>query len=608
MAKINILSSKIFNRIAAGEVVERPASVVKELIENSIDAKAKNITIEINNGGISSIKITDDGHGIEKNQLKNAILPHATSKISKITDLDDIKTLGFRGEALSSIVSVAKVTICSRPIEQEYGAMIYTEGGENVEISDYPISKGTSITVKNLFFNTPAREKFLKPAKSEENEITATVSRFILGNPDVSFKYIVDGKQILNSFGDGLESAFITVYGVSTIKNCYFINAQKNGVEVCGYVGKQDFTKPNRTHQTVFLNGRYITNQTIASSISNAYAPYLMKRQYPFYMLNISMPSDAVDCNVHPNKIDVRFINNQIVYGALYSIISKVLDGSTEALNIITENIEKQSKSNINYVTHNIENKPTIEYRPRETFKFDTLIFEDSVKEKSNKPQVEDIFEQNKKYLESLEQNGKDEIKQQTFDIKRNLSFVGQALNTFIILEDGIDLYFVDQHAAHERFIFDKLVNQMNNNKVEIQPMLLPYIFSVNPEEFDFLTANIELFNSIGIGICEFGGLTFKINSIPVCLQEVNLSVFISELLSDLNTLKTITLTDLLKEKIAQKACKSAIKAGDKLSTEEINQLIIKLNDNLGLKCPHGRPVAVKISRTELDKWFKRII
>ncbi len=613
MATINLLTSKIYNRIAAGEVVERPSSVVKELVENSIDAGAKNIIVDIKNGGISSITISDDGCGIEKEELNKALLPHATSKINVLDDLYNISTLGFRGEALASIASVSKISIASKPVAQEFGAMIYAEGGEVEQITDYPASNGTEICVKNLFYNTPAREKFLKAPKSEENDVTVTMARFILGNCDIAFKYFADGKLILQSFGDGLESAFVCVYGAHTVNDCFYIETEKNGIKINGYIGKHYFTKGNRSYQTVFLNGRYVQNQTLSSSIANAYAPYLMKRQYPFYVLNVQMPSDAVDCNVHPNKIDVRFLNNQIVYGALYSVISKVLDGSEKALDIIAKDEQNNSKDNANYVTHNAFIK--------ETFEFDKLIFADSGDSAKNtlndnkNDNVEDIFAQNKLYLQQLEeqrnaQNNieKNTVVQQEIAIAKELKLVGQALNAFVLLEDGENLYLIDQHAAHERLLFDKLNKQIKENSLNVQPLLLPYILNLNSFEADYLSQKLNVLNEMGIEVAEFGLNTFKISSVPVVLGDIDLKLFFDELLSDLTGLKSITLNDLLKEKIAQKACKAAIKAGDKLSQANIVSLLEMLNGNLGLKCPHGRPIAIKITRTEIDKWFKRIV
>ncbi len=622
--KINLLSSKIYNRIAAGEVVERPFSVVKELVENSIDAGATAIEIEIENGGISSIKITDNGFGIEKSELKKALLPHATSKISKLSDLDNICSLGFRGEALASISSVSKTTITSKPKEQELGASITCDGGEIQEVVECACADGTVITVNNLFYNTPVREKFLKSERSEESEISATVARFILGNPDISFKYIVDGKTIYNSFGDGFDAAVACVYGIETISNCYYIDVEKHGIKVNGYIGKHHFTKGNRSYQTAFVNGRYVVNQTISSSITNAYSAYLMKRQYPFYVLRISLPSEIVDVNVHPNKLDVRFANNQIVYGTIYSVISKVLDGSSEALNIISTNgtndNKNTDKTSQDYVTHNA---PKIEK------KYDDLVFNDikvdtlsktmpKVQEKiSSSNDSVDIFAENKLYLEKLEREKQERLKdaiesttvtQENVTIARDLRYIGQVLNTYLVLEDGEDLYLADQHAAHERILFDKLNQSLKNADVVSQPLLLPYVLTVNSAEFEFLIAKISLLNSMGIEISEFGINAFQVSAIPSFLTEMNLKKFFDDILSDLNSLKTLTVNDLLVEKIAQKACKSAIKSGDKLNEFDIEVLVNKLKENIGLKCPHRRPVVVKITRMEIDKWFKRIV
>ncbi len=616
MGKINLLNSKVFNRISAGEVVERPYSVVKELVENSIDANAKNITVKIENGGISSIKVIDDGNGIEFDDLRKALLPHATSKISCIKDLDNILTLGFRGEALASIASVSRITIISKPITQQNAAKIHCEGGEIFSTEEAMGENGTEITVNNLFFNTPVREKFLKTVRSEESEITSTISRFILGNPNISFKYYVDNKLILQSYGDGEESAFLSVYDIKTLQNCYCIDTEKNGIKITGYIGKPSFAKANRSHQTLFLNGRYIVNSTISSAIANAYVSYLMKRQYPFYVLNISLPTELVDVNVHPNKIDVRFANNQIIYGSIYSVVSKVLDGNKEALNIIIENnSENTNKFDTNYATHNI--KKSFENSVLEEAKrYETIIFADSGNKKDKEKYIEDIFAQNKAYLESLEKKVDVEtanIKintpiQDVISIERDLTYIGQALNSFLIFEDGVDLFLIDQHAAHERVLFDKFIEQVKNSTIEIQPLLIDYLLNVNEEEYLYLSTKLDFLKNMGFEIVDFGGNTFKISSVPVILDGLNIQKFFDEFLSELNTLKNITIDSILAEKIAQKACKSAIKAGDNLSKSEVDELLKLMKGNLGLKCPHGRPIAIKITRAEIDKWFKRII
>lgn len=621
MAKINLLSSKIYNRIAAGEVVERPASVVKELVENSLDAGATSISIEIENGGISCIKIIDNGCGIEKSELKKALMPHATSKISCLQDLDNILSLGFRGEALSSIASVSKITIVSKPHESELGASIYSEGGTIAEPIDCGATSGTEITVNNLFFNTPVREKFLKTARSEESEISSIVAKFILGNTNVSFKYSADGKTIYQSFGDGFESALVCIYGPQIVNDCFFIDTEKNGIKIKGYLGKHHFTKGNRTYQTVFLNNRFINNQTISSAVNNAYASYLMKRQYPFYVLSLSVPTEIVDVNVHPNKLDVRFANNQIIYGSIYSVVSKVLDGTSEVLNIISNNqqhesvsLSEQEKKYSNFEDKslsNISSKKVI----TENLVFNNNILDnlpfDNINQKKENHSTVDIFAENKAFLEKLEREKQEKIisqEQQVIKINKELNYVGQALNTFLIFDDGEDMYLVDQHAAHERILFDKLIQSVKSSENLTQSLLIPFILNVNFDEFEFLIKQIPMLSNMGFEINEFGKNAFKISSIPAYLTDINIQKFFDEILDDLNVIKTISATDVLMEKLAQKACKSAIKSGDKLSQTDIEWLTTKLKDNLGLKCPHGRPVAIKITRTEIDKWFKRII
>jgi len=631
MSKINILDSTIYNRISAGEVVERPYSVVKELVENAIDAKSDKITIEIIDGGITSIKISDNGTGIEKDDLTSAVLPHATSKISCVDDLDFISTLGFRGEALASIASVSRLKIVSKTNEQEFGAMIYVEGGKFSEIEDYPTQNGTEVTVNNLFFNTPARQKFLKSAKAEEGDISSLITRFILGNPNISFKYIANGKTIYQSYGDGLEACMVQIYGTKIIQDCFYIDTEKHGIKISGYIGKHHFTKPNRTYQSLFLNGRFIVNNTISSAVMNAYSSYLMKRQYPFYVLNIQVPTETVDVNVHPNKSDVRFSNNQIIYGSIYSVISKVLDGVSEVVDIVKsdetdkyvfnnppKNIETEINKpftndfNNNYVTHN-------NVKTDDIFDFSKpFTLRDSGNEIETKKV--DIFEENKKYLVELEKKKIKENTQIQTDIQKDnfvnekieldieFNVIGQALNTYLILDDGNNVYLIDQHAAHERVLYDKFLSDYKNKTILTQPMLVPYVLNLTSEEFEFITEKIEYIKELGIEIEDFGYNSFKITTIPAFVSDINLGNFFNDLLSDINILKRETLPNIIIEKIAQKACKAACKAGDSLTKSETEDLLKLLKYDLGLKCPHGRPISVKITKTEIEKWFKRIV
>lgn len=628
MSIINLLDKSVFNRIAAGEVVERPASIVKELVENSIDAKADEIYINVVSGGKDVIEVFDNGTGILKDDLKKAVMPHATSKISKPSDLENISTLGFRGEALASISSVSKVRLTSKTEDEEIGYTLTVEGDNFGEVEEAPCNKGTFLTVQNVFFNTPARQKFLKSDRSEENEVTNTVARLILANPDVSFEYQVNNGTIYQSYGEGIEDALIAVYGHDIIRNCFKISNYVHGIKIEGYIGKHNYTKSSRSYQTVVLNGRYIENQTIQSAIHNAYSGYLMKRRYPFFVIYITMPSEIVDVNVTPNKSDVRFIDNSVIYGAIYSTISKVLDGTDTALDILSspldavvkspEAVRNEPKINIPKETHLVtttSNPNTQEFYPKDTFSTNpydySLMREDAniFNEKAQKgSEIEtektvDIFAENKKYIEELE---KKKLIQEEFEENKQLKleYVGQVLRTYLIFEGNGDMYIIDQHAAHERLLFNKLLGAKFN--VATQPLLVPFIIAINSYEYETILPKKDYLESLGIDLTINPGQII-IYALPTELIDIDLTEFFGEIFTDYE-LKREEVPEIIKEKLAQKACKSAIKAGMDLSQSEVDSLVKLLNGNVNLKCPHGRPIAVKITRTEIDKWFKRIV
>lgn len=670
MAKINILDSSIYNRIAAGEVVDRPYSVVKELVENSLDAHAKNITVAIERGGKDLICVTDDGDGIEKSELRAAFLPHATSKIAKVEDLDDIRTLGFRGEAIASIASVSRMRIRSRARGAGEAFELSCAGGTLGEVSPCPLGEGTEISVENLFYNTPVRERFLRTDKGEEAEISSYVSRFVLGNPQVSFRYYIGGKLALQSFGGGEEEAVAAVYGGAAVQQCYRIDAVKHGIRLHGYLGKPSFTKPNRTYQSVFVNGRYVVNNTIASAIGNAYGGYLMKRQYPFYVLFVDVPPAVVDVNVHPNKADVRFENNQVIYGCVYSVVSAVLDGNAAALDFVVGakdaaaagDVSKQEDApkmaevspleleNRNEIAENAVLHSTVSETDREKdlFSFappsqmrggERVVFHDSgahpaapAAEKTGLPfpeaapaggaysktspadagafaasPGEDIFAENKRFLEEQERMAREKAKQQKF-VFENAVYKGSLFNTYLIYEEGDNAYIIDQHAAHERLIFDRLKAEMEARKVVSQPMLVPYILTLNREEGAFFAEHLATIREIGFDIEEFGGGSFKISAVPLDLQDIDLSAFFADVLAEVGTLRAIKLSELLRDKLAMTACKHAVKGGMLLTDAEQQALFAMLHGDMGLKCPHGRPVAVRMTKAEIEKLFKRIV
>lgn len=644
MAKINILDKKIYNRIAAGEVVERPYSVIKELIENAIDAGATDIDVTIEDGGKRLMRVSDNGCGISREDLPKAFLPHATSKISAVEDLDKILTLGFRGEALASIGSVSKATVLSKTKDEEMGNIIVCEGGVIGDADVYPSDTGTTVSVENLFFNTPARAKFLKASKSEETDITNIITRLILSHPDIAFKYTSDGKVMLQSFGGGLDEAIIEIYGYNTITDCIPIETEKNGIKISGFIGKSYFTKPNRTYQTVILNGRYVVNNTIQSSMHNAYAAYLMKRQYPFYVLKIDMSPETVDVNVHPNKTDVRFIDNQVIYSTLYSVVTKVLDGSAAALEIVKPN---------NYVPIDEGSRPIIPQKPITPDEigeahcdrpfvsgFNEELLDQTIWGRYNKSKsaekegefektfgvadshddeprelggnkIDDIFAENKKYIAEMEAKKAAEeaekARQEELKVEPEFKVIGQVLATYLILEKENDIYFIDQHAAHERLLYDKFIEEYKSGNVAEQTMLVPYIFRVNESESEFIIGKFPELRKAGFDISEYDVNEFAVYSVPVLLFDMDLKSFFDDLLSDIS-FKKETMPELIHDKIAMKACKAAIKSGKILSEDEIDALLKAMKYNTALRCPHGRPVTVKISRTEIDKWFKRIV
>lgn len=685
---INILPPEVYNRIAAGEVVDRPYSVVKELVENAIDAGATEITVEAEGGGKKLIRVTDNGSGIRKEDLKAAFLPHATSKLKTADDLAAIFTLGFRGEAVASVASVSKTTILSRAKGEEAYSLT-VEGGVFGEIAPAGGAEGTVVTVEKLFFNTPARLKFLKSDASEEGDITAIMARFLLSRPEISFTYLVNGKVRYRSFGDGLESALAVVYGAGTLQNCISIRAEKHGMRLWGYIGNRAYNKPNRSYQSLFLNGRYIVNQTVALAVTNAYGSYLMKRQYPFYVLFLEVPPEVVDVNVHPNKADVRFADNRIVYGTVYSVISAVLDGSSAALEYISPAISStvgKNKGAVSPLPEASERAPAPAAQPAPSkpvspeapafqaafkpaapspasafkaspaqsvspaaasnpaatpqtakpvprmsveeakkeiaFEIPKLHGRDRVRaleeEKPNTFEVrsplassrpapqeeqEDAFEENKKYL--LERD--ERAKQQKID-PATLIFRGVLFETYLIFERGDEAYFIDQHAAHERLIYEKLKNKCEARTPLSQPMLMPYILNVNAQEFSFLTSQFEALRALGFDIDEFGGTSVKVSAVPLDLFGMDIEAFFREVLSSMESLRAIRLSEIARDKLATMACKAAVKGGERLTEEEAKRLLSDMDGDMGLKCPHGRPAVVRMKKSDFEKLFKRIV
>lgn len=669
MAKINVLDSSVYNYIAAGEVVERPASVVKELVENSIDAGASIIEVEIANGGISKIRVTDNGHGIEKEYIKTAFMPHATSKISKVDDLDNILTLGFRGEALASIAAVSKVTMTSLAATETTANTIVIEAGKVVAEHEVGAKQGTTTVVSDLFYCVPARQKFLKKPLTEQQEITNLISRFILAHPEISFTYIADNKTIFSSTGKTLEEAIYSVYGKSAVQETLKVSLTKDNLTVTGFVGRPSYNKPNRTYQTLVINGRYVINQTVATAVTNAYGDMIMKRKYPFYVLHLTMPGDTVDVNVHPNKLDVRFENSSRIYSLFFEAVSRALDSmdyvalaEDKELNKQAEefhneqllkkfnNLEdfedvkvceqKQTASeiivpskaapkvdkagvNLNPFSFNAKELSQEEKQEKQSEIFAAV--QDTTNEEGG---VKDGFGLGSKLLERLlasdqtsNENYEDdenpstkitkptiESEQEKINILPSLKQVGKIFNTYLIVEVDNDVFFIDQHAAHERILYEKFKREYDNKSVVVQPLLFPYVLSLNPLEANILAENVEHLQNLGFDIEEFGNNTYKISAVPSLVSEMNFDTFFSEFLSESKNISKKS-SELIKEFLMQHACKSAIKGGNDLSQNEVNHLFTQMGkEKIALFCPHGRPIAIRISKSEIEKWFKRIV
>lgn len=657
MGKINILTANVFNRIAAGEVIEHPYSIVKELTENAIDAGATEIEIRIERGGKDYISVRDNGEGIDYSDLKSLFLPHATSKLCTAEDLENIHTFGFRGEAVASIASVSRMSYTSRK-EGENAYRIECDGGEIGEaVLVAETERGTLAEVRDLFFNTKPRLGFFKSDRGEEGEITNCVQRFILSNPSISFRLYVDNKLTLNSFGGGEEEVLASVYGASILNNTFHIRGVKNGIEVKGFISDRNFFKANRSYQSIFLNGRYIVNSTISAALTNAYAGYTMKRQYPFYVLHIRIPNEVVDVNVHPTKSDVRFADNQVVYSAIYGIVSAVLDGSAKAAQYLVnaptgEGLFAETKEEL-LAEREASPSPSLPEEERtgeqptletETPSLPKYSFEEiraeirranleewrqQRAEKEKKPKKdpdfkkqyedlyrqensmristqdeEDIFAENKRLLAEMEaKKGQARI-----DVDR-CEYKGSLFNTYLLYELGDNVYVIDQHAAHERLIFNRLKEKMENRTIVKQSMLAPYRIRLTPAEDAFLFDCLPSLREIGFDIEEDEERDgFVISAIPMDLQDISLDKFFELFLRDLDGFGKIKLEEVLKDKLATMACKAAIKGGMSLTKEEVMQLIADMNGDITLKCPHGRPAVVVLSKYEIEKMFKRIV
>lgn len=610
---INLLDSMIINRISAGEVVESPFSIVKELIDNALDANATKITVEIKNGGINYICVKDNGKGIVYEDIKKAFLPHATSKIKNIEDLEAIKTLGFRGEALASISNVSQTRMITKTASSDCSYQIEVNGGIFGDIEATISDNGTKIEVSNLFFNTPARRKFLKKPKLEESQITNIISRYILANPTVVFNYIVEGKTIFKSNGSSLIDAISCVYGTEITQNLTYVEREYNNVKLSGYISKIGFSKPNTTYQTLILNNRYIIDEIVSKACYMAFEEYLMPRQFPMYILNLSMPEIDVDVNVHPSKMNVKFAQPNKIYDLVYemvrSSIYNQIQPKEENIYVVEKNqpieetliktdlsslqeIEIQPSATINNLTNTIKLK-------QETYSPITIF--DIPKEEIAKEKV--VIQQELSINKEQVPNSYQEIQNLP-----NFKIIGEIFNEFIILEQNNNMLLLDFHAGHERLNYDKFTKMVECRNIVVQDLLIPYTQELTENEVNYIIELKDNLNALGFEIDRFSDKKIIIQSVPMQLKDINLKGFIDDLLHDMKNIKP-SLNNEIKHYLMQKACKSSVKSGQTLKQEEIIELLKNLDmERPVLLCPHGRPVITVVSRNQIEKWFKRIV
>lgn len=631
MPKINVLPKQVSELIAAGEVVERPASVIKELVENSIDAGADAVTVEIQHGGIKYIRVTDNGCGISGEDVPLAFMRHATSKIKSGADLDSISTLGFRGEALAAVSSVARVELFTKTVSSQFGTHYRIEGGVEQLQEEAGCPDGTTIIIRDIFYNTPARMKFLKKDVSEANAAAAVIDRMALSHPEVSFKLIRDGKQTLATSGDGkIESAVYSVLGREFAGSMIPVNNSLEQITVTGLTCKPVACRSTRGGQFVFLNGRLVRSGTVTAAAEQAYKNSMMVGKFPGFVLYLKIPYNSVDVNVHPAKTEVRFSDERRIFDAVYYAVKNALSsGDTRPeikLNssvfnpyerLKTEQFAQQAIKTETIAERVYAEKPAEPYRPSGTARFSkspqilrnsagpefmnnfSVVGEDGGKKKYQAPLKPD-----KEYADKIAVPVENSASEITESERPEVIFIGEAFETYIIVQSGSSIFMIDKHAAHERMLFNRL---KNNQSVEVQALLAPVTVMLPKEEYDAVISGKELLLSSGFEIEDFGNSSVLVRTVPATLTKEDIPLLISELAG--NLLKNHTAeVERLDDIYHTVACKAAIKAGSRTSKEEMRRLAeTVLSSKDIMYCPHGRPVAFEIKKYELEKQFGRV-
>ncbi|SCI73027.1 DNA mismatch repair protein mutL [uncultured Clostridium sp.] len=682
MARINILDEATINQLQAGEVVERPSSVVKELVENSVDAGSKKIIVEIEDGGKKFIRITDNGSGIDASEVEKSFLRHATSKINKIDDLYDLYSLGFRGEALASIASVAKIEMITRPKDEPVGTKILVEGG-NIKLKE-PVgtNNGTTIMVRDLFFNTPVRQKFLKSTHAETINISDLINKLAIGNPNVSIKYVNNKKTMLNSPGDGkLINTIRSIYGKDITENLIELNHESQFFKISGYIGNNNVYRANKNLQHIYINKRYVKSKVILDAISEGYKSLIPINKHAVCFLNIEIDPSKIDVNIHPTKLELKFENEQQIYVELKEYIrsslirsnligkyetfdkkenliskpitsTKKIENKSEQINVdnlnqgILNNLEKEYK-NQTYNFEELEERKKLEKEFKESkntinqLKTDEVIVLDEAidlnkvysfndlleleKKEEAKKLDDDIYKKNNEIYTQSDNLENQSINEDSISYEKNMHHpefiedkkhqfclneyivIGTIFKTYIILQRGSNMYLLDQHAAHERVLYERYMDKFYNMDINMQMLLDPIVLELSTTDMLKIEKNIDLFMKFGFEIEIFGKNHIMIRCVPTIFGTPESEKFVLDIIDNIDEINNNY--ELKGEKFASMACKSAIKANDTIYEEEINSLLkqIEMCKN-PFTCPHGRPIFVEVSKTEIEKMFKRIM
>ena len=664
MPQIQVLDQITIDKIAAGEVIERPASIVKELVENSIDAKAASVTVEIQDGGISLIRVTDNGSGIEREDIRNAFLRHSTSKIRKVEDLAHIASLGFRGEALSSISAVTRTELITKTKEDTFGTRYVIEGGVEQSLEDAGAPDGTTFLVRQLFYNVPARRKFLKTPMTEAGHVQDLLMRLALSHPEVAFTFINNGQTKMRTSGNGkLKDVIYSIYGREAAANLIELDYSMDGLVMKGYLGKPVITRGNRNFENYFVNGRYVKNAMLSKAIEDAYKDFLMQHKFPFVVIHFQVDGEKIDVNVHPTKMEMRFQRQQDVYNIVYEGVHRTLlePELIPQVEAPAPKVISQPKSESPFLLkpktapRPMEKKPEEKEEPHDEAYFMKKMKERVLsyhqrnssaevakKEQIFRPQAQaerikdalarakEVEKQPQKQAEEqpeliretpvYETKPVTEEKAEQLNLfeehllkrekKAEYKLIGQVFETYWLVEFENSLYIIDQHAAHERVLYERTLKEMKNRELTAQYLSPPIILSLSMQEAQVLNENMDRFTRIGFEIEPFGGEEYAVRAIPDNLFGIAKKELLLEMLDDLaDGISTSMTPELIDEKVASMSCKAAVKGNNRLSAQEADALIgeLLLLEN-PYHCPHGRPTIIAMTQRELEKKFKRIV